>query len=406
MKVELSRTQNGKTVRRTIPTGYSWTTAFFGPGPSGWRGRYLHALLIAVPWWFTYGLAGPVVAFFINKIQIRDMLADGWQIEDAVQRAFVEQQAQAAATARAEAAMKERSRPGLLNNRRFMITFGLINLAIVVTTIHLGVISILLPVLGFGGALFSLVFAKWLAIRAHHIRLIDAQPSRSEAERNLYAAVMDLSRRAGLPVAPAVGVYESADMNAFATGFSRNDSLVAFSSTLLEAMPPDQVRAVAAHEIAHVANQDMLAMVLLQGVINSIVLIASVPIQIFRLVNLFSEERNGTIDVICWIIQLIMTLVLVFIGSLIMKAFSRGREYRADAFAATLTGKESMIGALQTLSNDITPIPVQQRAYAALKVAGRVSIAEIFSTHPLTKKRIQALETGDFADSGQSTGAK
>lgn len=284
-----------------------------------------------------------------------------------------------------------------LSNSTFLKWFALLNGGLILTLLWTGPLAVWIPVFGFGGALLSLVFAKWLAKRAHQITLIDPSSPATEEQKALHAVVADLAQRAGLPKVPEVGVYESEDMNAFATGATPGSALVAFSSALLERMDQEQIKAVAAHEIAHIANKDMLGMVLLQGVINSIVLVATLPLAGLRWLNGHTDGRSAVIDTALWVTKAAIAMFLTFLGSLVVKAFSRNREYKADAAAAVLLGKDPMISALKTLATDTAEIPVAQRAYAAFKVSGRAQFGEFFSTHPLIEKRVAALEAGQFA---------
>lgn len=180
--------------------------------------------------------------------------------------------------------------------------------------------------------------------------------------------VAELATRAGLDCVPEVGVYDSPDINAFATGSSPSNALVAFSSSLLNKMDREQIQAVAAHEIAHIANRDMLGTVLLQGVINSIVLIATLPLNLLRVLNIFGDSFSWFVEFTLWLTSTIAALVLTLLGSLVV-AFSRSREYRADAFAAVLLGKGPMMNALKSLANDTSKIPLEQSAYATFKIS-------------------------------------
>ena len=279
-----------------------------------------------------------------------------------------------------------------LSNKRFLKWFFLVNAGIIIGLSWTGAIALLIPLLGFGGALISLVFAKWLALKAHGIAVIDPDKPGTDAAKQLLEMVTQLSERAGLQVVPEVGIYESPDMNAFATGSSPKSALVAFSSGLLDRMEPDQVRAVAAHEIAHIANQDMLGIVLLQGIVNSIVLAVTLPLRLLQLANGINRQPSAFYEVLLVITKTVATLALTFLGSLVVKAFSREREYRADAYAAVLLGKEPMIGALRALEGDAEDAPPGQLEYASFKISGRMSFSEIFSTHPPIEKRIGALE--------------
>ncbi|MDD4929906.1 MAG: M48 family metalloprotease [Gallionella sp.] len=284
----------------------------------------------------------------------------------------------------------------LLSNARFFKWFLLINLGIVITSGWIGGIGFILPFIGFAGAFLSLIFAKWLAIRAHDIHVIDPNQTLSVAEEYLYGIVAELAGKAKLPVSPEVGIYDSPDMNAFATGMSRSNSLVAFSTALLEKMSPNQIRAVAAHEIAHISNQDMLAMVLLQGLLNSIVLACILPLQGIRIVNWFSDQFSVAIEFFLWLVKTLLATVLTLFGGLFLKAFSRGREYRADAFAAALVGKEHMAAALQTIAGETETAPAGQLSYNAFKISSSASFWELFSTHPDMHKRIQALHDNTY----------
>ncbi len=281
-----------------------------------------------------------------------------------------------------------------LGNHVFLKWFALVNAGVLLTTVFwMGSLSLAFPIVGTGGAFLALLLSRWLARRAHQISIIDPQKFNSDRERALHGIVAELAGRAGLPVTPAVGIYHSADMNAFATGPSQSRSMVAFSSALLEALPENELRAVAAHEIAHIACRDMLVMVLLQGVVNTIVLAATVPIAVINWVTNQGDSYSWLLDMTLRLTRVFAAVVLAFLGSLAVKAFSRRREYRADALAAQLVGPAPMAAALRRVSEDHTPIPSRQMAYAALKFSGRPALLEWFSTHPAMEKRIAALES-------------
>ncbi len=279
-----------------------------------------------------------------------------------------------------------------LDNRNFFwVWFVAVNATLLVATLWVGAVGLFAPVIGFAGAFLSLFLAKWLAIKAHDIRVIEPALFRSRAEEKLHAIVSDMAHRAGLETAPAVGVYDSPDVNAFATGASPSRSLVAFSSELLDKLTPDEIGAVAAHEIAHIANRDMLAIVLLQGAINSIILAIVAPLNLLRVANWFSDRFSLATEVCIWLAKTAIALALTFGGSLIVKAFSRRREFRADALAARLVGHDAMIGALTAIAKDDAAIPRTQLGYAAFKIAGRSPWGEFFSTHPTLERRVVAL---------------
>lgn len=286
--------------------------------------------------------------------------------------------------------------PASLSNNQFFKWFLWVNLGIVLSSVwFLGPFSLLFPFLGMGGSLFALLLSRWLAIKAHRIAIINPDAPRSEDEQRLQMTVAEVASLAGLPAVPAVGIYDSPDMNAFATGASHNNSLVAFSSAILEKLTPEQIRAVAAHEVAHIANRDMLAMVVLQGLINSIVLAVTFPLNALRVFNMFSDQASWLVEMLLWAVKTFAAFILTFVGGLVVKAFSRRREYRADALAARLVGPEPMAAALEAISNDDVELPREQAAYAAFKIRGDWSLSELFSTHPPVQKRIAALRQSD-----------
>ena len=183
-----------------------------------------------------------------------------------------------------------------LSNAKFLKWFLLLNGGLVIGLVWTGPGALAIPFLGFAGALLSLMFCKWLAKRAHGVKVIDHRYPASNEEKHLYEMVAELATRAGLDCVPEVGVYDSPDINAFATGSSPSNALVAFSSSLLNKMDREQIQAVAAHEIAHIANRDMLGTVLLQGVINSIVLIATLPLNLLRVLNIFGDSFSWVVE--------------------------------------------------------------------------------------------------------------
>ena len=285
-----------------------------------------------------------------------------------------------------------------LSNNAFIKWFLAVNFAI---TITLGLIfqsqaaAITVVIIGFGGAFISLFASKHLAIKAHNISLIDPDSFQSEEEKTAYTLVEELSQQADLQIVPAVGLYESPDMNAFATGPNQNDSLVAFSSALMSKMSYSQIQAVAAHEIAHIANKDMLGTILIQGAVNSLIILATVPFTIARFVTAATEENETvaeTLDFIYTVVGFILRVALTAIGNLFSLAYSRKREFKADRMASILVGPSNMIDALEFLGGDEEEIPRTQAEFSAFKVSGRIKFAEFFSTHPSMDRRIAALK--------------
>ncbi|HSU82495.1 MAG TPA: protease HtpX [Thermoanaerobaculia bacterium] len=241
---------------------------------------------------------------------------------------------------------------------------------------------------GMGGAFISLQMSRWIAKRALGVHLIDGRSGNADADR-LYETVANLTRQAGLPM-PEVGVYSSPEVNAFATGPSKKRSLVAVSSGLLQTMPPQEVEAVLAHEVGHIANGDMVTMALLQGVINAFVLF-------FARIAAFAV-RMAVPARVAWIAglatRIVLEISLGILGSLVTAWFSRQREFRADAASAALSSREGMIGALRRLMTTEERIDTARPALAAMKISGKKAWLGAFSTHPPLAERIAALEAG------------
>jgi heat shock protein HtpX len=240
-------------------------------------------------------------------------------------------------------------------------------------------------VLGFGGALLSLMMSKWSAKRMMGVRVIET-PSTAE-ERWLLETIARQADAAGIGM-PEVGIYGGAELNAFATGANRNSALVAVSQGLLNAMSRDEVEAVLGHEISHVANGDMVTLALIQGVVNTFVIFLSrvVGHLVDRVV--FKTERGH--GPAFWITAIIAELVLGLLASMVVMWFSRQREYRADRGGAALSDRRKMIAALQRLGGQ------QQQALpdqmAAFGISGNVR--SLLSSHPSIESRIEALSRG------------
>ena len=239
---------------------------------------------------------------------------------------------------------------------------------------------------GMGGAFISLQMSRWLAKRATGVKLVDGRTGNSQADW-LYETVARLTRQANLPM-PEVGLYESPEVNAFATGPSKSRSLVAVSTGLLRSMRQDEVEGVLAHEVAHIANGDMVTMTLLQGVMNAFVMFFARVIAYALTRSNDSRNNNGSY----YLIVIVLQIVLGILGSLVVNWFSRYREFRADHGGATLAGRERMIGALRRLAASHELVDTQQQALATMKINGGRSWARLFSTHPPLEERIAALE--------------
>jgi heat shock protein HtpX len=241
---------------------------------------------------------------------------------------------------------------------------------------------------GMGGALISLQMSRWIAKRATGVRLVDGRSGNRDLDW-LHQTVERLTRQANLPM-PEVGIYESGEVNAFATGPSRSRSLVAVSSGLMRSMRPDEIEGVLAHEVAHIANGDMVTMTLLQGVINAFVMFLA-RIIAFALRSSGNQREShgyGT----NYLVVFMLEIVLGILGSTITAWYSRQREFRADHGGATLAGRERMLAALRRLAVNRELVDTQHQSLATLKISGARSWMALFSTHPPIEVRIAALE--------------
>ena len=244
-------------------------------------------------------------------------------------------------------------------------------------------------VFGFGGAFISLALSKTMAKLAMGVRVIE-QPA-DATEQWLVAVVGDYARRLGLGM-PEVGVFESPEMNAFATGPSRNQALVAVSTGLLQGMERSEAEAVLGHEMTHVVNGDMVTMTLLQGVLNTFVIFLARVLGsvIDSAVRGGREQRSGP-GPFYFLIVIVLQVVFGVLATLIAMAFSRHREFRAERGGAGLAGKDRMIGALRALERAHgEPLPSQLRAFGISGSAGRIW-GRLFMSHPPLEERIAAL---------------
>ena len=248
---------------------------------------------------------------------------------------------------------------------------------------------IMAAALGFGGSFISLAMSKWMAKRAMRVQVIE-QP-RNATERWLVQTVERQARHAGIGM-PEVGIFDSPEPNAFATGMSRNNALVAISTGLMQHMGADEVEAVLGHEVSHVANGDMVTMGLLQGVHNTFVIFFSrvVGMLVDRVV--FRTERG--IGPGYFIASIVAELVLGVLAAIIAAWFSRRREYRADAGGARLAGRDKMVGALQALQRAQQPsrMPSQFAAFGIVGEGGALKM--LLMSHPPLEQRIAALQAG------------
>ncbi|THF77545.1 zinc metalloprotease HtpX [Cohnella fermenti] len=278
----------------------------------------------------------------------------------------------------------------------FLLTNAMIllSLAIISSGALIGLFPYVL-LLGCAFPFIALWFSRWRAKRSHSIHVINVSDFRSEEERSLYELVESIGRKAGLAQTPQIGVYDSEEVNAFATGATRNRSLVAFSSGLIDTLDERAIAAVAAHEIAHIANGDMVTLSLVQSVVNTIVLLCTLPLRVLGWLAFWLADRNGE-----WVYGLItaarwlITVFLVFLGSLAVKAFSRRREFEADRLAGELIDREAMVHALDSLRSRAPIVLRSQKAFAAFRINGEKRWLDLFSDHPSIERRIARLRQG------------
>jgi heat shock protein HtpX len=253
--------------------------------------------------------------------------------------------------------------------------------------LDLQALAIFCLVWGMAGSFISLQMSRWIAKRATGVQLVDGHTGRQELDW-LYHTVERLTRQANLPM-PEVGVYDSPEVNAFATGPSKSRSLVAVSSGLMRGMRQDEIEGVLAHEVAHIANGDMVTMTLLQGVINAFVMFAARVIA--HVVTRSDDERGGN-GGMYFLVVMVLQIVLGILGSLVTAWFSRQREFRADYGGATLAGRDRMIGALRRLAANRELVDPSHEQLATMKINGAGRWMVFFSTHPPLETRIAALE--------------
>ncbi|HET8817387.1 MAG TPA: protease HtpX [Pseudidiomarina sp.] len=242
---------------------------------------------------------------------------------------------------------------------------------------------------GFGGAFISLFLSKWLAKRSVGAHVI-TQP-RNSTEAWLLRKVEEQSRKAGIPM-PEVAIYDSPEPNAFATGASKRSSLVAVSTGLMRAMSEDEVEAVLAHEVSHIANGDMVTLTLIQGVVNTFVIFIARVIAgaINNALRGNNSDGQGLGGFAYFGVVMVLEVVFGILASMIVMWFSRQREFRADSGSAALVGRHKMIAALRRLQR--SQESTLDGTMMAFGIQSKRSFSELFMSHPPLEKRIQALE--------------
>ena len=279
----------------------------------------------------------------------------------------------------------------LITNLAVILVLGIVlNLIFAFTGVDsrsIGGLLILATVFGFGGSFISLALSKWIAKRSTGAVVIE-NPS-NETEAWLLRTVQFQAQKVGINC-PEVAIYDSPDINAFATGMKKNSALVAVSSGLLNNMTRDEAEAVVAHEISHVANGDMVTLALIQGVVNTFVIFIARVIGglIDNALSNNDEESSGH-GFSYFIIVFVLEMIFGVLASTIVMYYSRKREFSADSGAAALVGKEKMIAALQRLQKGSEP--QLEGSLMAFGISGKRG-ASLFMSHPPLQKRIEALQ--------------
>ncbi|MBD0785293.1 protease HtpX [Vibrio sp. Y2-5] len=270
-----------------------------------------------------------------------------------------------------------------------MVLSVVLNIVYATTGMQSGSLSGLLvmaAVFGFGGSFISLLMSKRMALSS--VGGVVIENPRNEMEHWLLETVKRQSQQAGIGM-PTVAIYDSPDMNAFATGAKRDDSLVAVSTGLLHNMTRDEAEAVLAHEVSHIANGDMVTMTLMQGVVNTFVIFLSRFIANIIASRNSDEEGQGSNMMVYFGVSMVLELVLGFLASFITMWYSRHREFHADAGAAQLVGKHKMIAALERLKMSYEP--QLEGSMMAFGINGKRTMTELLMSHPPLDKRIAAL---------------
>jgi heat shock protein HtpX len=274
------------------------------------------------------------------------------------------------------------------------VTFSVFNIAPYLTEAGLNYQSLFLfaAIVGFTGSFISLLLSKWMAKRAFNVQIITSP--HSDDERFVLTTVERLAQRLKIKT-PEVGIYESPEANAFATGWRKNNALVAVSTGLLANMSRDELEGVIGHEMAHITNGDMVTLTLIQGIVNTFVIffarIAAYAVQTF----LSRDEENGVGTLAYHLTAIVFEIFFGILASVVVMYFSRQREFRADTGSAELVGKERMLMALQKLQLlSGTLSDTRGSSFATMKIADRPSrFLSLFSSHPALEKRIETLQS-------------
>ncbi|GLP96657.1 protease HtpX [Paraferrimonas sedimenticola] len=279
----------------------------------------------------------------------------------------------------------------LATNMAILVVASIVMSILGVNTSTMSGLLVFCAIFGFGGSFISLLISKWMAKKSTGAQVI--HQARDADEQWLLDTVARQAQQAGIKM-PEVAIYHAPEMNAFATGPSRDNSLVAVSSGLLYGMTRDEVEAVLAHEVSHVANGDMVTLTLIQGVLNTFVMFLArlAAGAVNTVVASNDEEGEGMGFLAHMAVVIVMELLLGILASIIVAYFSRIREYRADEGGARLSSREKMAAALERLKgNAESTMPAQMAAFG---ISGKKSMAELLMSHPPLEKRIARLRQG------------
>lgn len=291
--------------------------------------------------------------------------------------------------------------------RRYMLFFG-VNILIVVSVslimnifgiqpyltsygINYESLMIFCLIWGMGGSIISLLLSKHMAKWMMRVETVTA----SGPYGQIVQMVHSCARKAGLDSMPEVGIYQSPDVNAFATGPSKRSALVAVSTGLLNRLSSDEVEGVIAHEVSHIANGDMVTMTLIQGVINAFVMFFAriAAFAVSQAMRGDNERGEGLGFIARYFLIMFFEIVFGILGSIVVAYFSRWREFRADSGGAQLAGKQKMIAALERLRSDLPSMqPTKEAAFQSLQISSKSKLGLLFSTHPPLEERIEALK--------------
>lgn len=257
--------------------------------------------------------------------------------------------------------------------------------------INFNALMVMSAVIGFSGSIISLFMSKWMAKRSVGAHVIENP--QDPTERWLLQTVQFQAQAAGIGM-PEVAIYDAPDVNAFATGWNRNNALVAVSTGLLHSMTREEAEAVLAHEVSHVANGDMVTLALIQGVVNTfVVFFAKLFGILVDRVLLKNDGRNGP-GIGAFAAEMAAQVVLGILASIVVRWFSRQREFRADAGGATLAGRQKMIAALERLKANHEQAAAMPQNMSAMAISSGGGFSRLFMTHPPLDERIEALRSG------------